>query len=165
MHDPASDRPRLFPIAYFITFSTYGTRVHGDNRGTVDRAHNTYGTPTLDHDPVREGEERHRMRQRDFILNPEQRASVHQTMHDVATHRGWAILAINVRSTHVHVIVRGAVAPERIMGDFKRWATRRLREARLVEADRLIWTEHGSTQYIWDAEGCAEACDYVKNRQ
>ena len=27
-------------------WGTYGTRLHGDARGTVDREHNEYGTPT-----------------------------------------------------------------------------------------------------------------------
>jgi hypothetical protein len=31
------------PLAYHITFGTYGTRLHGDDRGTVDQAHNFYG--------------------------------------------------------------------------------------------------------------------------
>jgi hypothetical protein len=32
------------PIAYFITFTTYGTWLHGDERGSVDKGHNRVGT-------------------------------------------------------------------------------------------------------------------------
>ncbi len=35
------------PLAYFITFRCYGTWLHGDRRGSVDRFHNIYGTPRL----------------------------------------------------------------------------------------------------------------------
>ena len=35
------------PLAYFITFRAYGTWLHGDERGAVDRRHNDYGTPYL----------------------------------------------------------------------------------------------------------------------
>src|SRR2546421_11369035 len=42
------------PLAYHITWGTYGTRLHGDGRGTVDREHNEYGTPVLGPDPERQ---------------------------------------------------------------------------------------------------------------
>jgi hypothetical protein len=31
------------PLAYFITFRAYGTWLHGDKRGSVDRHNNRYG--------------------------------------------------------------------------------------------------------------------------
>jgi hypothetical protein len=40
------------PLAYFIMFRSYGTWLHGDSRGSVDRLHNTYGTPRLPPNPV-----------------------------------------------------------------------------------------------------------------
>lgn len=40
-----------YPLAYLLTFRCYGTWLHGDARGSVDREHNTYGTPCLDPDP------------------------------------------------------------------------------------------------------------------
>jgi hypothetical protein len=36
------------PLAYLITFPTYGTWLHGDERGSVDRDHNLPGTPVGD---------------------------------------------------------------------------------------------------------------------
>lgn len=35
--------------SYFITFHTYGTRLHGDEKGSVDHEHNNVGTPELGH--------------------------------------------------------------------------------------------------------------------
>ena len=32
---------------YFLTFRTYGTWLHGDERGSVDRKHNQFGEPLL----------------------------------------------------------------------------------------------------------------------
>src|SRR5438876_12296826 len=46
----ASWRERGVPmnlLAYHITWGTYGTRLHGDPRKTVDRQHNAYGEPIL----------------------------------------------------------------------------------------------------------------------
>jgi len=42
------------PIAFFITFRTYGTWLHGDERGSVDRCHNHYGTPRLPANTLRQ---------------------------------------------------------------------------------------------------------------
>jgi len=36
------------PLGYLITCRTYGTWLHGDARGSVDRDHNVYGTPMRD---------------------------------------------------------------------------------------------------------------------
>jgi len=35
------------PLGYLITFRTYGTWLHGDMRGSVDRHHNRYGAPLI----------------------------------------------------------------------------------------------------------------------
>ena len=32
-----------FPLAYLITFHTYGSWLHGDAKGSVDREHSRYG--------------------------------------------------------------------------------------------------------------------------
>ena len=50
------------PLAYHITFGTYGTRLHGGERLTVDRVHNQYGMPFVEHDAELEKAERDLMR-------------------------------------------------------------------------------------------------------
>ena len=45
----------------FITFSCYGTRLHGDESGFVGRLHNVPGNWLLEADPQRESAERQRM--------------------------------------------------------------------------------------------------------
>ena len=39
------------PIAYFLTWSCYGTWLHGDARGSVDASHRERFTPTIEPDP------------------------------------------------------------------------------------------------------------------
>jgi hypothetical protein len=36
-----------FPLAYFISFRCYGTWLHGDERGSMNRKQNQYGTPRI----------------------------------------------------------------------------------------------------------------------
>ena len=35
------------PLGYFVTCRAFGTWLHGDERGSVDRKHNRYGTPRI----------------------------------------------------------------------------------------------------------------------
>ena len=36
------------PLAYLITFRSYGTWLHGDERGSIDRLHNSYRSPYIE---------------------------------------------------------------------------------------------------------------------
>lgn len=51
------------------------------------------------------------------------------------------------------------------MSDLKAWSTRRLRESGMVEADRRVWTKHGSTRYLFDQSSVERAVDYVVRMQ
>jgi REP element-mobilizing transposase RayT len=96
-------------------------------------------------------------------LSPEERRVVQTTIEEHCTFRGWPLLAVNVRTNHVHVVLQCPVPPETAMSQFKSWATRRLREAGHVR--EKLWTRHGSTVYLWTADQVHAKVDYVKNRQ
>jgi REP element-mobilizing transposase RayT len=155
------------PIAYFLTWRTYGTFLHGDPRGSVGAGHNTPGTPLMPTDPRLEEAERFLMPQPPYVMGTDERAVVDRAIRDHCALRNWAIHALNVRTTHVHIVVscHGTHSPELAMAQLKSWGTRRLREARLVACDRRLWADHGSTQWINHEAGFIEAVDYVLNRQ
>ncbi|HEX8341891.1 MAG TPA: transposase [Tepidisphaeraceae bacterium] len=153
-------------LAYFITFTTYGTRLHGREEGSVDRQHNAPGTPTLPANPNREAAERRAMRQPPYALDAARRAVVLRTVREVCRHRQWILLAAHVRSDHVHVVVAApAVTPEKVMADLKAWASRRLREASAEPADRDRWTQHGSTRYCNTPASVEAAITYTLDGQ
>jgi REP element-mobilizing transposase RayT len=153
------------PLAYFITFSTYGAWLHGREIGSVDKQHNEVGTPFLPPDVEKEAVMRGNMRESPYLLDKSRREIVLRTILEVAAHRGWTILACHVRTTHAHVIVAASVKPEKVMSDFKAWASRRLKEQLNEPADRKRWTQHGSTLYLWNEQEVAEKIDYVLRRQ
>src|SRR2546421_8326822 len=93
------------PLAYFITFATYGTWLHGRADGSVDKEHNQFGAPLLPPDAHRERRDRAAMRESAYLLTPERREVVLRTIVEVAKHRSWIVWACHVRSTHVHVVV------------------------------------------------------------
>lgn len=137
-----------WPLAYFITFRTYGTWLHGDERGAVDRRHNRPGEAIVEHVPSLLARREASLRQEPLILTVEQRACADRAMLETCRIRGWTIHALNVRTNHMHIVVTGQVEPGRILGDLKRWSTRGLRERGLVNPDRLVWAEDGSKHWL-----------------
>jgi hypothetical protein len=134
------------PLAYFLTFTTYGAWLHGRAPGSVDRAHNVPETPFLPPDTDVEAEMRSAMRQEPYPLDELRRPVVLRTIKEVAAHRKWTLWAIHVRSSHVYVALTAECKPEKVMIDLKAWCSRRLREAFNESVDRERWTQHGSTR-------------------
>jgi REP element-mobilizing transposase RayT len=153
------------PVAYFITVTTYGTWLHGRSPGSVDREHNEPDTAFLPADVAEEAAQFGRLRQPPYRLDEARRRIVLNTILEVAKHRRWRLWAVHVRSNHVHVIVTPAVPPEKVMADFKAWASRRLREAFAEDTDRDRWTQHGSTRYLWTDAALENEIVYVLDRQ
>jgi REP element-mobilizing transposase RayT len=153
------------PLADFITFTSYGTWLHGRNPGSVDREHNVPGTPFLPANASLERVRRRSMRQDPYLLDEPRRAIVLQTIREVAAHRGWKLWAVHVRTNHVHIVLTARDKPEKVMSDFKAWASRRLREVFGESTDRDRWTQHGSTRYLNSAERVAAAIAYVVDEQ
>ena len=152
--------------AYFLTFTTYGTWLHGRETGSVDRQHNAFETPIVPSNDERNRSEQARMRYGEYILDEPRRCCVLQAVRGQANYRRWLLWAIHVRSNHVHVVLSAAsVTPERIMIQLKAWSSRRLRESFDEDADRILWTRHGSTRYLWDEEARSNAINYVIDRQ
>jgi REP element-mobilizing transposase RayT len=152
-------------LRYFITFACYGAHLHGDESGSVDRRHNLPGSRLLDALPQRAAAERQRMAQAPYVLNERCRADVLDALREVGAHRGWILLAAHVRTTHVHVIVEAHVRPEKVMSDFKSYASRGLNRQGSEEPNRRRWAHHGSTRWLWKDEDVRNAIRYVVEGQ
>ena len=153
------------PLAYFITFSSYGTRLHGGENGSVDRNHNQYGDDLIPPKPSLESYERQTQKNPTVMFAPEQRQIILEMIREVCCYRHWRPFAIHVRTNHVHVVVSLNVAPEKALHDFQAYATRRLRQACPILKDRKIWTRHGSTRYLWNRKKLMETIHYVVHEQ
>ncbi len=155
------------PMAYLITWRTYGTWLRGDARGSVDRAHQAYDSPLIEPQPAWErftiGAHLH---EAPFRISAVMVPAIERAIVDTSMRRGWSLEAANVRSNHVHVVVSAHVTPERVLTAFKANATQALRAMNLIPPERTrLWVRHGSTRYLWTEENRAAAIDYVVNRQ
>ena len=152
-------------MRYFITFVCYGAHIHSDEPGSVDLKHNIPGTPFLDPYPKRVSVERERMDQPPYLLDRARRAIVLESLTETCLHRGWNLLAAHVRTNHVHIVVEAEVKPEKIMSDFKSYASRGLNRLGRDGLDRKRWARHGSTRWLWKDKDVKDAIRYVVEHQ
>jgi REP element-mobilizing transposase RayT len=152
------------PLAFFLTWPTYGTWLPGDERGWNQR-----GRGPQPPDPIRKMEAQARMTEHACILDEEQRRLVEATIAEHCKLRGWELHAVNCRSNHVHVVVTADRDPRTVRNQLKAWCSRRLKELEeRRRADPSLapragglrqhwWTERGSHRYLGDNDSLEAA--------
>lgn len=168
MRTRENEPPLPEPLAYFITWSTYGTWLPGDERGWVEFRHG-WRLP----DSARKLEAAARMTEDVCLLDCEQRRTVEEQIKETCQIRGWHLHAVNCRSSHLHLVVTARIKPERVHSQLKAWCTRALKEH---EATRSVigsrpdmrenwWAERGSQRYVNDEDGLEASILYVRDAQ
>ncbi|MEQ1606350.1 MAG: transposase [Pyrinomonadaceae bacterium] len=151
-----------YPLAYLLTFRTFGTWLHGDPRGSHGRFRDpTTNSKYIEPHAVLQNAMREELKQGPFKLNIDQRRVVAEAIKEVIRFKHYGLLAHNIRSNHGHVVVRADVDPNKILIELKSYSTRRLRESGLVDRDLKIWSRGGSTRYLWKPPHVDAAIDYV----
>ena len=145
------------PVAYFITFSTYGTRLHGDSRGTVFQHRKK--KKLIGHEPKLQSYKSALMRYPEVNFDKLQRKIVLDTIIQHCRFKSWKIFALHVRSNHVHILVNAGTGPEKVMNQLKSWSTRKLRQAGYNF--EKTWTRHGSTVFVFKSEKLRQKVRYI----
>lgn len=149
------------PKAYFLTWTTYGVRLHGDERGSVDENHNVYGTPFVTPNFRYENLRRNQLAEEPLLLDAAMRGAVEHSLQQHAEYREWFLHSWNVRTNHVHVVVAAVIEPGKMMGQFKAYASRALREAGIIGDRKRVWTPRGSKKWLFTDEHVRDCCNYV----
>lgn len=158
-----NEGPMPDPLAFFLTWTTYGTWLPGDERGWVKRGKG-FQMPNL----VRKRATFRQLKEDPCRLDAQQHNLVETTIAEHCTIRGWQLHVVNCRTNHVHVVVSAYCDPEVIRNQFKAWSTRKLNElqsSREAALRRNWWTERGSERYINDERSLEEAIVYVRDFQ
>jgi REP element-mobilizing transposase RayT len=151
-----------FPLAFLITFRTYGTWLHGDEKGSVGRnGNNIYGTPLMPRNESLKTKMSGLARQSPFVLTPPMRLVVEEAIKNLCKRRGHIMYAVNARTNHVHSVVGAQTAPEKVAPDLKASATKMLREKGLIAADQIVWARGQSRRYLWKHRHLDAAIDYT----
>jgi len=154
------------PLAVFFTFRCYGTWLHGDERGAVDRNNNIYGSPKIKPNSNWSKHNETQLRHSPVTLDAACRSSIDKAIRETCSRRCWPLLALNIRTNHVHSVVAiGTNNSTNALIALKANATRQLRENGLWLHDLTPWAEKGSKRKLWNEKSVWEACDYVMNGQ
>jgi hypothetical protein len=147
------------PLAFFLTWTTYGTWLPGDERGWTDKKMGKrgseprlvkYATGLLSEPPL--------------TLSDSHRSIVFETIRDHCSIRKWVLHACNPRTNHVHVVVTAyGCHPKDVRVQFQSWCTRRLRESGLERKN--VWTENGSERYLNTESELEAAIIYTNESQ
>jgi REP element-mobilizing transposase RayT len=161
---------------WLLTWTTYGTWLPGDQRGFVSEVndgagarviHNVPGTPyDADWDHLRH-DSRNRLKCQPIRLRLKQAEVVLQQFHETASYRGWQLIAVAIMANHVHVVVGvpGDPNPERILGDFKSYASRALNQQYDRPESGTWWTESGSKRKLKDEIAILGAVAYARDQE
>ena len=162
-------------LTWFLTWTTYGTWLPGDERGFVstvtdfrpgeDNTHRVrHAAPGTDYDRDAAGlreSARKLMTAEPVWLTGPQAAAASRQFRDTARHREWHLHASAVMANHAHLVVTapGAVRGESLLRDFKSYASRAL-NATWPRATTW-WTESGSRRPLPTEDAVARTVRYV----
>jgi len=153
------------PLAYHITFGTYGARLHGDPRGTVDRRQNAHGQHIVECSEGRERLEAGQLRRPPVLLTTEQRASAQEALVDVCLRGGWELIQVACRSDHVHVLLSSDRDPKAIRRWLKRWLGEAMSARWPLPYGQSWWAKGGSTKWVWDEAYLRSVDEYLRSQR
>lgn len=148
------------PLAYFLTWTTYGSWLPGDDRGWWHKS---------DGERYESNEWLHeisalQMVEGTFLLSDSDRAVVKSTVGRHCEIRCWRLHALSARSNHVHVVVTTpGYPPETVRDQLKAWCTRNLKPCH--KSRKRFWTEGASCRSINHEQDLEKAIVYVNEAQ
>ena len=145
------------PIAYFITWTVYGTFLQGDARWWRSRDEGERAPQ-----PLLEQWHRDRLNHEIILLDEKHRSSVSIAIQNHCNHRGWVFHASNPRTNHVHVVVGAdGYDGKKVRDQLKANATGTLRREFPEFKDRPVWTTGGDWKCINSDDDLDQAILYV----
>jgi REP element-mobilizing transposase RayT len=147
------------PLAYFLTWTAYGTWLPGDERGLVKR-------PGQLQEPNYRIElaAQERLAEPPCTLTPRQQAIVETTISEHCEFRKWHLHIARCQTRHVHVVVTAPAHPKTVMNQLKAWCSRRLNE-NTIKPRKEWWTERGSRRFINTEDDLEAVILYVRDCQ
>jgi REP element-mobilizing transposase RayT len=153
--------------SWHITFGTYGARLHGSDRPTVDRQHNQLGQPFLERDIGRESREYKAMRAMPEFLTLAQQLFIQDAVPSICERGGWNLRICAAGPDHVHVLadIVPEVHGEKARRLLKRWLTQEMNKHWRLDAGQDWWAEEGSNKAIHDEEYLNNAYRYIESQR
>ena len=149
------------PIAFFITWTVYGTFLQGDSRWW--RKRDSGEQPPQ---PLLERWHRDRLNHDVLLLSHEHRKVVAAEVTYHCQRRGWKLWGVNARTNHVHVVVTAAgYTGDKVRDQLKANCTRGIREIDRQFVDRPVWTTKGDVEFVKTENDLEKVIEYVAEAQ
>ena len=167
---------------WLLTTTTYGTWLPGNPRGSVTsvrdrREGEALSSVRKEHD--RPGEEWEsempgltRAAQKAMCgpsveLDLRAAEAVLDQLRETAGHRRWQLEAVSIMPTHFHVVTAAPfeIDGDKLLGDYKAYASRKLNRLCGRPASDQWWTDKGSTRPLYDDAAVAAAVHYALYKQ
>ncbi len=149
------------PLAFFITWTVYGTFLQGDVRGWRKWGQGFQSSQTKLAEWRLE-----RLKYSIELLDINERHRVTEEVSRLSLFRGWKCWAASARCNHVHAVVSApGYSGAKVRDQLKSNATRVLREFNPKYLDRPIWTELGDWLCINSEDDLAKVISYVLEAQ
>ena len=161
---------------WFLTWTTYGSWLPGDERGYVGGApddtgqivlHNRPQTPSAPPNPALRQAAEAQLKSPPIVLHLPQAEALFQQLVETTAHRGWLLIAVGMMGTHIHALVGvpGDPDPEKILGDLKAYGTRRLNRGWAQPPSASWWTTGGSTRKLPDPRAIPAVVQYIRHQE
>jgi valyl-tRNA synthetase len=171
---PRPRSPDLSFGATLLTWTTYGTWLPGEDRGSVSRAPRADGTQSLRNlpgepydrdDPQRQAAATERRQGKPLRLTPNHAPVLLSCIADTCQRHGIELLAIAILPNHVHVLCQGEQHGAEMLQVIKGNASRRLNRQFMLEGSPRWWTKSGSRRRIKGGVDLTAAIDYLKHQE
>ncbi len=154
-----------WPIAYHITFGTYGTRLHGDPRGSVDRRQNSPGDPIIGANDRWQRYEEAELRFPPLYLIADQQNHVETATPVICEELGWEHHINACQPDHLHSLISADADGKVARKLLKRRLTQSLAEKWPLDDGRRWWARGGSVKSVWDEEYFQRVYDYIEKQR
>ncbi len=147
------------PFAYFITFTTRGSRLHGCEKGSVNRK-----GEYIEINPNWENFDKSEMTNQPIVLSSIQRKIVQNALKSCCEKKKWTLHIVAVQSNHVHILLSANEQTfDFVATALKAAATNALHKSGEFEKNVKIWTRKASKRYVFNDEEYY-VYDYIKNQ-
>ncbi len=160
---------------WFLTWTTYGTWLPGDERGFVGSVanelgeiinHNQVGSQPAAPNPNLYRSATQQLKSDPVVLTLAQAMALFEQFEETARVRNWLLIAVGVMHTHVHLVVGvvGDPEPDKILRDFKAYGSGRLNRTWEKPRSETWWTTRGSTRKLDDERGIETVVQYIRRQ-
>ena len=153
-----------WPLAWYLTWTTYGSWLHGDASGSHGNRRPL--RPDADLKAAMHAE----MTETAVVLTTDQRAMAGTAIAKICSEHRWPIHALNMRTNPVHIVLSAPAAADDVRRRVKAVASAALSDmAGLPMAGkngrRRWWTEKGNKVPLEDDRARDEIVTYVRDLQ